>query len=86
MKTLQADLLAGVEPRTDLTIAKKLGGDTYHNLFGLGGDKISMCAHNETKETTKLHYGRTCMLAFGAFSRHIKKQASTQTSAKTEEI
>ena len=48
-KRLQGDLIAGVEPGTDWTIAKRLGGDTYHNLFGMGEDRKSVCSHNETK-------------------------------------
>ena len=49
------------------------GGDAYHDLFGLGEDKKSVCSHNKTKQTAKLQYGGTCMLAFGDFSSHIKK-------------
>ena len=38
-KRLQGDLIAGVEPRTDWTVAKQLGSDIYHNLFGLSEDR-----------------------------------------------
>ena len=72
-KRLQGDLLAGVEPGTDWTIAKWLGGDTYHDLFGMGEDRKSVCAHNETEQTAKSQYGGTCMMAFGVFSSHTKK-------------
>ena len=72
-KRLQGDLLAGVKPGTNWTIAKQLGGDNYHDLFGMGKDKKSVCAHNETEKTTKLQYGGTCMMAFGVFSNHIEK-------------
>ena len=71
-KRIEGDLLAGVEPGTYWTIAKRLGGETYHGPFGLGEDKKSVCARNETKQTTKLQYGGTCMVAFGVFSSHIK--------------
>ena len=58
-KRLQGDLLAGAEPGTDWTIAKRLGGDNYHDLFGMGEDKKTVCAHNETEQTTKSQYGGT---------------------------
>ena len=72
-KRLQGDLLAGVEPGTDWDIAKKQGGDNYHNLFGMGEDRKSVCAHNSTKQSAKSQYGGTCMMAFGVFSSHIEK-------------
>ena len=72
-KRLQADLLAGVEPGTNWTIAKRQRDDTYNDLFWLGEDKKSVCARNRTKQTTKSQYGGTCMMAFGVFSGHIKK-------------
>ena len=48
-KRLQGDLLAGVEPGTNWTIAKRLGGDNCHDLFGMGEDRKSVCAQNETE-------------------------------------
>ena len=53
-------------------MAKRLGGDTYHDLFGVGEDKKSVCAHNETKQSAKSQYGGTCMMAYGVFPSHIK--------------
>lgn len=49
----QANITAGLEPGTDWTIARQLGGEAYHGLFGLGKDKKSICAHNKTKQISK---------------------------------
>ena len=72
-RRLQADVIAGREPGVNLTIAKQQGGDACHDLFGLGEDKKSVCAHNETEQIVKSQYGGTCMTAFGVLSSHIKK-------------
>ena len=82
-RELQPAVTAGTEPGADWTIAKRLGGDAYHDLFGLGEDKKSVCAHNETEQIAKSQYGGTCMMAFGVFSSHIKRLALIQTKAKT---
>lgn len=69
---LQADAIVGIEPQTDWTIAKQEEGDGYRDLFGLGEDRKSVCAHNATEQMAKSQYGGTCMMAFGVFSSHIK--------------
>ena len=71
-KDCKEDATAGTEAGTDWTIAKLQGGDAYHDLFGLGEDKKSVCAHNETEQLAKSQYGGTCMMAFGVFSSHVK--------------
>ena len=72
-KRLQGDLQAGVEPGTDWIIARQQGGDSFHDLFGMGEDKKSVCAHNSTEQAAKSQYGGTCMMAFGVFSSHVEK-------------
>ena len=53
-------------------IAKSLGGESYHDSFGLGEDKKSVCAHNSTEESGKAQFGGTAMMAFGVFSSYIR--------------
>ena len=72
-KRLQGDLQAGVEEGTDWIIAKQQGGDSYHDLFGMGEDRKSVCVHNSTEQAAKSQYGGTCMMAFGVFSSHVEK-------------
>ena len=72
-KRLQGDLQAGVEPGTDWIIARQQEGDSFHDLFGMGEDKKSVCAHNSTEQAAKSQYGGTCMMAFGVFSSHVEK-------------
>ena len=79
---LQADVTAGMETGVDWTIARRLGGDAFHDLFGLGEDKKSVCAHNETKQIAKSQYGGTCMMAFGVFSSYIKSPSLDPNKGK----
>jgi hypothetical protein len=79
---LRADATAGTETGVDWIIAKGQGGDAYHDLFGLGEDKKSVCAHNETEHIAKSQYGGTCMTAFGVFSSHIKSPSLDPNKGK----